>query len=397
MKDLCLILFFSISIACIFPSFAQTTSGDSAIARKFVRRSHTAFNVTLPYRLFKPANYSAAQAYPLVLFLNGGGERGTDDSIHIMTHPNAVVWARDSNQAKNQCFVVAPQCPNVHGLDTQWTYVPWVINNGSWWIDGSYSIAKQAEMRPMKCAIAIVDSLRREFSIDSTRIYVCGMSLGGYGTFDAIMRYPKLFAAAAPMCGGGDSSQAVNLKDVAIWFDVSNDDPTVLPSASRQMAAAFEKIGRPIVYPNLLPGKTTGPNFTHAQMDSLLATRPTLLYSEYSGGNHQGGWRAWWPAWTWPPQYANPDRGTDNPFLVRWMFQQRKPTATNVSTAVSHPVIAAFTPVYQKQCVPGCGKIRLRSGVRPSRVTVYSLSGKSMGTLDKIRALRAGAVIVEIK
>lgn len=396
MKKFCLILLFSVSVAGVFPAYAQTTSGDSAIARKFLRRSHTAANITLPYRLFKPANYSPNQSYPLVLFLNGGGERGTDDSIHIMTHPNAVVWARDSNQAKNPCFVVAPQCPNVHYADTQWAYVPWVIKNGSWWIDGSYSITKQAEMRPMKCAIAIVDSLRREFSIDSTRIYVCGMSLGGYGTFDAIMRYPKLFAAAAPMCGGGDSSQAANLKDVAIWFDVSNDDPTVLPSACRQMATAFEKIGRPIVYPNLLPNKTTGPNYSHAQMDSLLSTHPTLLFSEYSGGNHQGGWRAWWPTWTWPPQYSNPDRGTDNPYLVRWMFQQHKQVATNVKLVHAHAVLGSGFSTYQTQYITGSGKIRLPAGVLPSQVTVYSIAGKSMGNLSKVKNLRNGAVLIKI-
>jgi predicted peptidase len=358
------VMSFLLLILCgsiLSPSSGQTTHGDTLIARKFLKRSHTASNVTLPYRLFVPDQYAASTRYPLVVVLHGGGERGTDDSIHILVHPNAVVWARDSNQAKYKSFVVAPQCP----LNKRWCDF---INAAP--ANGSYSTTDSVENNQMKCVMSLIDSLKREYSIDTTRIYVTGMSLGGYGTFDAITRHPNVFAAAAAMCGGGDTAQVTALKNIAVWMCHSNNDATVLPSGSRQMVAAFQKAGRTVVFTNLLPSQSTGPNLSHGQMDSLLLTNPMILYSEYSGGDHQGGWRGWWQGA--PSVYSNPDRGYDNPFLVRWMMTRQKQvtTAARSNTFSSHD--RAISGV--RLCVRGS---RANAHALPgSPVAVYSLSGK---------------------
>src|SRR4051794_32042512 len=73
---------------------------------------------TLPYRIFIPQGYDSAKKYPLVLFLHGAGERGTDNKAQLV-HKSCIIWASPEYQAKNPCFVVAPQCPE----NDKWTRV----------------------------------------------------------------------------------------------------------------------------------------------------------------------------------------------------------------------------------------------------------------------------------
>ncbi len=193
----------------------------------FISRSHTYMGTTLPYRLFIPTGYSSAKKYPIVLCLHGSGESGTDNLRQIVTYPMATSWADPTNQAKNPCFVVSPQ----HS-DT-----------------GTWSLGASLPIRPeLAVANNILDSLAREFAVDTNRFYVTGLSDGGFGTWDLIIRFPGRFAAAVPMSGGGDPAYAINCVGVPIWDFHGAIDAIVPVQYSRDMINALHIIGRPVVY-----------------------------------------------------------------------------------------------------------------------------------------------------
>lgn len=184
-----------------------------------------------PYRLFVPPHYDAAKKYPLILFLHGAGERGNDNRKQLTNHP-APLNLIGEDAAGTPCFFIAPQCPE----GEQWVDTPWV--------KGSYSTKTVPVSDNLQAALAIIGQTEREFSIDTQRLYVTGMSMGGYGTWDLIMRNPQMFAAAIPICGAGDPTQSAALKGIALWAFHSADDPVVPVSGSRDMLRALWAAGQ---------------------------------------------------------------------------------------------------------------------------------------------------------
>ena len=194
-------------------------------AEAFIAKTYkSARGQTMPYRLFVPEKYDRARRYPLVLYLHGGGGRG-NDNLKQITGGNgfiATLWTQPVNQAKYPCFVVAPQCPV----------------NESW---STYdSVAPTAHLR---LVLEIIDHLMKAYSIDSQRFYVAGQSMGGFGTFAIISERPSMFAAAVPICGGGDESKADRLTRVAIWAFHGEKDEAVSVERTRNMIAAIRKAG----------------------------------------------------------------------------------------------------------------------------------------------------------
>ncbi|HYE20420.1 MAG TPA: prolyl oligopeptidase family serine peptidase [Tepidisphaeraceae bacterium] len=373
----------------------------------------------LPYRLFKPANYDPARKYPVVLFLHGAGERGSDNAAQVR---HILPLAKEAIQKDNPCFIVAPQCPmdrkafqvwgsgkshdptyndyegsastwkkytielgkgavgaktrlllvnqperrpagdasggapvsssfrNVrvyeggeadksnppvtidfaksksvaksgngklevsedgrgvtltHGLvikfpfeytvtpksvlevefmsaskgsahaigldtddqvDYRWTQVDWGAR--------THTMPKEPST-PMRLALAALDQVRKEFSTDEKRVYITGLSMGGYGTWDAIARRPDFFAAAVPICGGADEKTAEAIKGVPIWVFHGGADKVVPTERSRNMVEALKKAGGEV------------------------------KYTEYPGVGHD----------SWSKTYADPE-------VWRWMFGQ---------------------------------------------------------------------------
>lgn len=211
----------------------------------------------MSYLLFTPGDYDKAKSYPLVLWLHGGGQRGNDLKM-LLAHGDAQgagFLARSDTQEKYPAFVLAPQCPV----------------GGRWGNPGASQPTAQ-----MKLALEIVDKLTTEYSVDTSRLYVMGLSLGGYGTWDAIVRRPDMFAAAVPICGGGDVSRAASIK-TAVWAFHGDEDESVNVSESRRMIAALKAAG-------------SAPRYT-----------------EYKGVGHN----------SWEPAFAEPD-------LLAWMYAQKK-------------------------------------------------------------------------
>ena len=126
----------------------------------------------------------------------------------------------------------------------------------------------------MKAVKKLLEETMKEFPIDPQRVYVTGLSMGGFGTWDIIQRYPDLFAAALPICGGGDTAQAERLKNMPIWAFHGSIDKVVIPERSRNMIAAIKKAGgQPIYteYPGVGHVSWTQTYSNHAVMDWLFA------------------------------------------------------------------------------------------------------------------------------
>jgi predicted peptidase len=203
-------------------------AADDYRGRYEAREYADADGTKLLYRLLKPKDYDPQTKYPLVLFMHGAGERG-DDNVRQLVH-GMNDFASDEIMAKYPCFVVAPQCPK----EQKWVDVNWSAP--------SHETPAQAA-GPLRLAMAAIAGLEKEFSVDPARIYVTGLSMGGYGTWDAIARYPGRFAAAAPICGGGDPAQAKTICSTPIWAFHGGKDGVVKPQRSRDMIEAIKAAG----------------------------------------------------------------------------------------------------------------------------------------------------------
>jgi predicted peptidase len=183
---------------------------------------------SLPYRLLVPVTYDRAKKYPLVLFLHGVGERGSDNRIQL--YCGLDIFAEEKRMKRYPCFIVAPQCPS----DTKWAEVDWKADRHT----------MQKKPTPaLAMAMELLNELQKEFSIDSSRIYITGYSMGGFGAWEAIQRWPDYFAAAVPVCGGGDEALAPRLVGIPIWAFHGALDNVVKVTRSRNMINAVVRAG----------------------------------------------------------------------------------------------------------------------------------------------------------
>lgn len=183
---------------------------------------------TLNYRLLEPKDYDASKQYPLVLFLHGAGERGDDNKAQLK-HV-AGIFVKPEAREKFPCFVLAPQCPK----DGRWVDVNWGAKTHT---------TPDKPAGSMALVLATIEQLQKQYSIDAKRLYVMGLSMGGYGTWDLVARHPTMFAAAVPICGGGDETQAEKLVGLPIWCFHGSKDTVVMPSRSQNMIEAIKKAG----------------------------------------------------------------------------------------------------------------------------------------------------------
>ena len=198
------------------------------VTDRFAARAFKSEMGELKYRLFTPADYDANKKYPLVLFFHGAGERGADNAkqlVHGMRD-----FSSEEVQQKYPCFIVAPQCPD----NQQGVNVPW---------SAAEHTMPQQPAESLQLSLELLEALQKEFSIDDKRIYVTGLSMGGYATWDIIQRHPELFAAAAPVCGGGDKGGARKMAKLPLWVFHGDSDTAVPPQRSRDMIAAIKAAG----------------------------------------------------------------------------------------------------------------------------------------------------------
>lgn len=201
--------------------------------------------VTGRYLLYLPRDYQTDQSrrWPVILFLHGAGERGNDLKKVKKHGPPKLI----ENGRQFPAIIVSPQCPA-----KQW----WNVTE----------------------LTALLDHIAENYRVDDRRIYLTGLSMGGYGSWALAASEPDRFAAVAPICGGGDPDQAAKLKSLPIRAYHGSADQTVKPDQSRQMVDAVNKAG----------GNAT--------------------LTIYQGVGHD----------SWSRTY-------DDPEFWKWLFQQRRP------------------------------------------------------------------------
>ena len=183
---------------------------------------------TLNYRLMRPMNFDSTKKYPVVLFLHGAGERGNDNKMQLVN--GALNFASPLNRKQFPCYVLVPQCANKF----RWVEVDWKLPS---------HVQPDIPSVYLKRTMLLLDSLVKKLNIDTNKIYITGLSMGGFGIWDAISRWPNKFAAAVPVCGGGDTAKASTIKDIPIWAFHGSNDKVVMTSRSRDMIDAIKKAG----------------------------------------------------------------------------------------------------------------------------------------------------------
>lgn len=213
----------------------------------FLEKQATLDGATFRYRLLVPppppsgADLEAAarDRHPLVVFLHGAGERGDDDRAQLRHFGDRM--ASPAYRARFPAYVLAVQCPK----DEKWVDVPWSA--------GSSTPLPDAPSAPMRRVIAALKKTLREEPIDTSRIYLTGLSMGGFGTFDLAERHPDWFAAALAVCGGGDEREAGRLVSLPLSVWHGDADRAVPVARSRAMVDAVRALGGDVEY-HELPG-----------------------------------------------------------------------------------------------------------------------------------------------
>lgn len=224
---------FALALACLVWAWAsgmdpavRAAAGDDPVPGTLrAKEIEVRIPVKMRYWLYLPSDYESKSEWPLLLFLHGAGERG-DDLEKVKVHGPPKLLASGEDSPVRQFIVVAPQCSMQDG----------------WW--RAEALAK------------LVEELAGELKVDRSRIYATGLSMGGYGTWALLGQRPDLFAAVAPVCGGGQPVQlrfAPGVKDVPVWAFHGAKDNVVPLRASEEMVAAVKGLGgeaKLTVYPD---------------------------------------------------------------------------------------------------------------------------------------------------
>lgn len=199
----------------LYPMFAASLALCAAAPAQPAQTPHSmSAHSTIRYLTFLPKNYSAKGApVPLIVFLHGSGERGSDLN-------KVKAWGPPALADKDPDFpfmVVSPQAPD-----------------GEWW---HANLLK-----------AMLDEVLASYNVDRRRVYLTGISMGGYGAWDLAINYPDYFAAIAPICGGGNALRIGQLKQVPVWAFHGLKDQSVPERESASMVAALKAVGGDVKY-----------------------------------------------------------------------------------------------------------------------------------------------------
>lgn len=256
----------TVQLFCLYAD-GQTTPDFSQYSYElFVHKGDT-----LRYRMLNPAGYESQKAYPLIVFLHGAGERGSDNAAQLL-HGGSL-FLNDTLRQRFPSIVIFPQCPK----DSMWASIKVTRDSITQTVKREFSDGTDRQSTPGLLVKLLVDSLVKIGKVNSKQVYLGGLSLGGIGTYDLLARYPKMWAAAFPICGIGNVSTAARFARVPLWIFHGGADNVVPVSGSRDYVAALEKL--------------------HAD----------VKYSEYPGVGHN----------SWDNAFAEPD-------LLPWLFSHKK-------------------------------------------------------------------------
>lgn len=233
---------------------------DHYIARTFTSSS----GQSVDYRELTPENLAKGKKYPLVIFMHGAGERGSDNYSQLLH--GSQMFLNPVNRAEYPSYVIFPQCPK----DEYWS-----LNKRP----NIKTEKLKADNEPTMLVQALkelIDSYLENPSVDKSRVYIMGVSMGGIATFDIVWRYPEIFAAAIPICGVADTEKIAHIKGVK-WRIYHGDADDVVPvECSREAYKALKSAGADVEYFEFPGCKHVSWNLAFSQpgfMDWLYAQR----------------------------------------------------------------------------------------------------------------------------
>lgn len=219
-----------IALLIFFSSYVAQAQGNGALEAFEGMRYTSESGGILPYRLLKPLDYDASKKYPLVIFLHGSGERGTDNEAQLKNAVSA--FLKEEVREKYPAFVLAPQCPE----GDRWSPLKEGDEAEKFWLSESPS-------ESMKLLLELIDYTKETYSVDQKRVYATGLSMGGQGTYDLLIRNPDMFAAAVVVCSFSDIREAKVIGNTPLWIFHGEDDQVVPVDNARVMVNALESVG----------------------------------------------------------------------------------------------------------------------------------------------------------
>ena len=319
----------------------------SQVHTSMEERSYTSSSITVKYRLFVPKNYDPNKKYPLTVTMHGVGERGDDNTRQVDLEDLVSTWIADDVQTEVPHFVMGPQCPS----STYW--------------GGAATEAVHL----------IIDSLKREFSLDTNRLYAVGLSMGARGVFNLLEERPGYFAAALACAGAGNNNAAEKIGRTPLWAFHAAGDGVVDVSGTRTMVEAIENTGIEFVrfvseswtsspglntYSDAIRNGTdpitmvakNPDGITYDSLKRAVEGGAEYLYSELKGGDHRTGWMA----------------AFHHPLVPGWLFSKSKEKPVEV---------VAVHPLQRKRS--GTKSLLLLNNVTGDNIQCYySLTGRKI-------------------
>ncbi|QXP77634.1 MULTISPECIES: alpha/beta hydrolase-fold protein [Winogradskyella] len=266
MKHLFLVLIFGVTFLNSVSVIAQKTESSKDL---FSYEHHMVNGDTLNYRMLLPKDFDASKKYPLVLMLHGAGERGSDNKKQL--NNGASLFLNKKHRDSFPAIVIFPQCPQ----NDYWSKLD--ADRSTKPITFKYKY-NEAPTKAMALVTDLMTEMVAKPYVKTNQVYAMGLSMGGMGTFEIIYRNPEMFAAAIPICGGGDPEYVTAyVKTIPLWIFHGAKDDVVDPKLSLNMASAIISAGG---FPKL-----------------------TL----YDFANHN----------SWDPAFAEPE-------LLKWLFSNTK-------------------------------------------------------------------------
>jgi predicted peptidase len=224
---------------------------------------------TLLYRALLPEGFMGKEQFPLVLFLHGAGERGADNQLQLKL--GGELFLDPVYKKSFPAVVLFPQCPDT----VMWTHREKIMTEQRGWVFTFPLLS--GPPRPAELVNQLVEQWMESGKIDTSRVYIMGLSMGGIGTLEFLYRWPEKYAAAAVICGGHNPELIDSYCEVPIWFFHGGKDDVV---PTRYSKAVYEE---------------------------LKNCNPETRYTLYPAANHN----------SWDAALAEPE-------LLRWLFQFRK-------------------------------------------------------------------------
>lgn len=228
-------IFLALSLCLLLSAMGYAGDKTSFLKKQFTTRNGYKLN----YRILYPLNYDAGKQYPLILFLHGAGERGSDNEAQLLHGGD--MFASYENQSKYPAIIIAPQCP----ADIWWSSYQRPEKEG----DKRVYPYSTPVTKPMAAVQELLNAYIAKGVVDTKRIYVTGLSMGAMGTFDIVLRNPGKFATATPICGGANLQRLSQFKGkTAFSIYHGAADPVVDVQFSRDAYEALKKAGVEVRY-----------------------------------------------------------------------------------------------------------------------------------------------------